>query len=1353
MVNHSIAVSPASWRAIPLVLALVAAIAGLASLKLAPPAADGAYFGPGIASGAAPQQSCVDDVSIAISWVLDANTYSLEDPPDYAAGDEIRIYYDVTNNSCHDIAVTVKLHGSASDAPIYNGDPDTDPCPTGCDISAGETYYGGNVLWDLARHPNVSNEHVAATVKIDSPADFSDVDPSNNTATSVEWINVVNPEPEPTPEPTATATPTPSPAATSTPSLTPTPSPTPTPIPSPAPTPTPSPTPSPTPTPIPPTPTPSPTPAIDIELTAIAVPDYPIISGEVAGIGATVANHSASGAGPVSLNLYVEDASQPSATSTIAFIGSSESASATSTIAFIGSSESASATLNWDTDDLDPGTYQLYVVANTHGDTDQTNNALPQLIDVVPSDVITALMGNSEGNKGAIGHDLTAPEDLNTVAQYPDPTPTPTPTPTPKPRLIDSEIISIASNPPNEAMPGEAVAILVTVRNNGPVAVNIPVQLTFPSNDKQPERKSPRVPPGATAIATFTWKTRNYETGTHTLRARLLAENNATTGNTSAELQFRLKPRVVTAAIADIAISPESPVVGEPIAIAVTVRNEGPISANIPVTLHFPSDDKQPETRKPRAAPGATGLATFTWRTSRYPPGAHTFRVELGATPATDRSFTVELLPPAVDFTVADLYLSDPSRPVVKGDRVEVATSVHNLGPYAGRATVKLHNLTHDETMYSQPVALGPGESGTAAFAWQTQLYAPGVHHLQASADAQYDANRSNDGSNTASVTILTDRDITVGLGDDSPEYQTFGAIAKPDIPARLRYSIVGIAISPESPAVSEPVEITVAVRNDGATPAYLPVTLHFPSDDRQPETRKPRAAPGATGLATFTWRTSRYPPGAHTFRVELRTAGTVATQSFTLELLPPAVDFTVADLYLSDPSRPVVKGDRVEVATSVRNLGPYAGRATVKLHNLTRDKTMYSKPVTLGAGESGTAAFAWQTQLYAPGVHHLQASADAQYDSNRNNDGSNTASVTILTDRDITVGLGDDSPEYQTFGAIAKPDIPARLRYSIVDILVNPQSPIVGEPVEITVAVRNDGATSAYLPVTLHFPSDDRQPATRKPRAAPGATVLAAFTWRTSRYPPGAHTFRVELGAAGTVAAQRFTVELLPPAVDFTIVELYPPDLSSRPIVKGDWVEVAAFVRNIGPYAGRATVRLRDLTQRQTLYSKGVTLEPGESKVVEFTWKTLRHSVGDHRLQVSTDAQYDVNGSNDASNIASVTILTDRDITVGLGNDAQAAHVSGPAAKPNIRSVAQYADEIRALNNGASLATGLVSPASHGQFGAESGPPGGQRDATGYWLSQAAQTSPFQCVRYQRLIGASHPRAVLCSNAAALVL
>ena len=184
---------------------------------------------------------------------------------------------------------------------------------------------------------------------------------------------------------------------------------------------------------------------------------------------------------------------------------------------------------------------------------------------------------------------------------------------------MDTEIIFLESNPPGIAMQGQPVEILVTVRNNGRAPINIPVQLIFPSAEKSPERRSPRVQPGKTAVAAFVWRTSGYPPGLHTLRAELTEPGNVAAGLTAANLHIQLTQPLINVTIAGISASPEGAMVGALVEIAIAVSNDGAFAVNVPITLHYPSADKQPETRRPRVDPGETAMATFEWRTKPIP--------------------------------------------------------------------------------------------------------------------------------------------------------------------------------------------------------------------------------------------------------------------------------------------------------------------------------------------------------------------------------------------------------------------------------------------------------------------------------------------------------------------------------------------------------------------------------------------------------------------------------------------------------------------------------------------------------------------------------------------------------------
>ena len=1228
---------------------------------------------------------CVDDVGVSLLGILDTEN-NLRDPPHYWPDETLNVAYRVYNYSCAtDVQARVELSATQTGKAIEDSDA---PCLAGCLLPAG-AQVEAIAVWPLARVPQAIGERVAASISVSSPAGFDDNNLHNDDATAQQRINVVHPR-------GITLGIGPSDAKKG-------------------------------------------RTADDLTLPKFGSVDVRLLS---AAIEPTVLPHSAA-----TMSVSIEasnagDETEPAAVevSRITSEGAEAEMLFAKTVMIPTGADTKTATFDVLTEGLGTGKQTVQVeLAAVNNLAQSDNRKIFEVTRLAPPVV---------------------------------------------PVINDVEIIGIASVPPGEAMQGQWVEILVEVRNNGSRSVSVPVQLTFPSDDKQPERRTPRVQPGETRSVPFTWRTRNYDAGWHTLTADVLIENNATAGDASAELQILLTEPTIAAFIVGISTDPADPVAGEPVVITVTVRNDGLVAANIPVTLRFPSADKQPETRRPRIGAGETGEATFTWRTGNYSPGPHPFTVEAGD---GTRDFIVELLPPSVDFAVTGLTTPDEQRPIVKGDWVQVSALVQNLGPHSGRSDVALMDLTRQKPMYRDSVSLEPGGSSTVDFTWKTLRYDPGEYQLQVVAEAENDLNPHNDASDIGPVAVLTNRDITLGFGGDSPPTSALGVLARPrvrvepesaltdiefattDPPAHVRsamgrprvsvdresappdiafttadplahvrsamgrpdmsldlgtagpFSIVAVTATPEFPVVGQPVTISVSVRNDGTTTASIPVTLHFPSADKAPETLRPRIRPGETAVVNFTWRTTRYDPGTHGFRVEGPAATAIAAE-ITIELLPTVLNASIVGMG-SDPAGIAIQGQRVEIWVEIRNDGPVAATVPVQLTFPSADKSPERRSPRVQPGEIKRVSFTWKTGNYDTGTHTLIA--------------------TLLAPNNASTGSTSARLQYTLTGA--------ETSAGVVGVSWFPQSPAVGEPVEITIEVRNHGPASANIPITLHFPSPDKQPETRRPRIASGETGTATFTWRTSRYRPGLHQFRVEIGDGSTIV-HPFTIELLQPVADFAVLDIYPPP-AQYPVVKGDWVEVAAFVGNLGPHQGRATIDLYNETERRTMYSKSVSLAPGESRVVEFTWKTLRYPEGEHRVSIKADAAYDKNAANDQSAIVSVNILTNRDITLGLGEEILPEHITDASAKPAIRTRADYPNEIFTLDVDTSEAGGVALAPSIGQWPMEPEPSvSASHPSQVQRLRKSAETSPGDCARYQSLIGESQPRAVLCPSAPALL-
>ena len=306
----------------------------------------------------------------------------------------------------------------------------------------------------------------------------------------------------------------------------------------------------------------------------------------------------------------------------------------------------------------------------------------------------------------------------------------------------------------------------------------------------------------------------------------------------------------------------------------------------------------------------------------------------------------------------------------------------------------------------------------------------------------------------------------------------------------------------------------------------------------------------------------------------------------------------------------------------------------------------------------------------------------------------------------------------------------------------------MVGDAVSITVEIANHGTSSISVPITLYFPSEDKQPETRRPRIGGGDTATATFTWRTSRYEPGTHSFRLE-NAGG---AETFSIVLLPQTVDFEVVEIRAPN-PAYPIVKGDWVEVAALVRNNGKYEGRATISLWDMTHHRLMYEDGISLKAGESGVVEFTWKTLRYELGEHLLQVEAEAEYDTDTSNNNSEVARTEILTNRDITLGFPEDYKGPQRSAPNSPARIKTPGVSAIEIAVFGpDPAATMTAQFAPVFENPEVSRATETPTQTTSGTSARDDSFAPSPFQCAQNQHVAMGSRSGGEQCPGVWALV-
>ena len=378
------------------------------------------------------------------------------------------------------LTIAIQFSGSVSEAVINDSSDDGNDCLTECEIAAKTRLEYQNILWDLALHPNAQKERVVASITINAPDDFGDVDPTNNSVTSAQFINIVNDppvEPPDTPTPTLepTDTPTPEPTDTPTPEPTLTPEPTETPTPQSTPTPEPTETPTPEPTPAPtntPTPkaTPTPTPLPNVELSVSTTAPGTGVAGDTIIISATLSGEW-EGVDDLEVRLCIgsPDCAEPAAKAQ--------------------PEEGGTVNLEWDTTGQASGLHSLHLSALIPGSSGENGPTIlaraQHTLILAPADgAVFVLMGSDDGNGGKVVGAMSAPQPMiDTPATYPTATPTPTPTATPAPTPLPEVNLTVGSAAPKVGIVGDTITIPATLDGEWEGVDGLEVRLCIGSPD------------------------------------------------------------------------------------------------------------------------------------------------------------------------------------------------------------------------------------------------------------------------------------------------------------------------------------------------------------------------------------------------------------------------------------------------------------------------------------------------------------------------------------------------------------------------------------------------------------------------------------------------------------------------------------------------------------------------------------------------------------------------------------------------------------------------------------------------------------------------------------------------------
>ena len=145
--------------------------------------------------------------------------------------------------------------------------------------------------------------------------------------------------------------------------------------------------------------------------------------------------------------------------------------------------------------------------------------------------------------------------------------------------------------------------------------------------------------------------------------------------------------------------------------------------------------------------------------------------------------------------------------------------------------------------------------------------------------------------------------------------------------------------------------------------------------------------------------------------------------------------------------------------------------------------------------------------------------------------------------------------------------------------------------------------------------------------------------------------------------------------------------------------------------------------------------------------------TVGGHWLQVAADAQYDVDTSNNRSEVAYTEVLTNRDITLGFRGYEPTREIIVETSRSRIRSAGERPEDIAVLNGAPAAAAERQLAQPQEIFSVGPLPPSAQTSQEGANRRlPTSRPSPSACAQQRRWTLGVRIDGELCPGVWALV-
>lgn len=575
-----------------------------------------------------------------------------------------------------------------------------------------------------------------------------------------------------------------------------------------------------------------------------------------------------------------------------------------------------------------------------------------------------------------------------------------------------------------------------------------------------------------------------------------------------------------------------------------------------------------------------------------------------------------------------------------EGDRVTISAVVLNDGGEEARdVAVQVLDITDaDAVPVGQPQVIGlipPGASAEVQVSYAT-LGKSGTRRLQVTADPNNFVPESDKSDNKAIVNLT---------------------VAAPEAP-NLAVLAGNVKFDPESAEIGGKVAIYATILNTGNDDANdVLVLVQDVTDNNRPQPVGTEQIidlirAGESGTVRVVFDNTEV-AGTRIIRVIADPTDAISESNEqdnritkSLEIVPPALaDLVITESDIAfDPSSPVV-GESVKVTVTVANSGSAdAVDVVVSLSDLSGGGAV-GQPVTIAsipAGESGSASFSYDTTGKA-GDRRIQAAADPN-NAIAESDEENNRAAKVLK-----VRTPDETPPAQP-----------NLVVTASNIEFDPASPTAGEPVTISLRLRNDGTADASDPLVRFEDATGDEPVligdvtitgTLKAGSSGDAVIFfdttgkeGTLTIRVTADPEGAieesneednqASKTLTLSAAGETSGEQPNLVVQPADVAVSLASSANSQL----------VRVTATVQNRGQSPAQGiSVHVMDVSSGTPVAVGGpVTLArlgPGESAPVRVLYNAAANS-GELSFQVVVDPDNAIAEGNEGDNRADVAVL-----------------------------------------------------------------------------------------------------------------